>query len=169
MEWVGEANTVADGEPTGTGDDLSLVGELLPDSLSEDKKKSTLKGQAFATRMTYPSGTRTVLVLDNSEVSHEFLDLGVLVGIEVESAFCLAVAEARDVGVLYVVAHSVTDRPDPLDLAAKHLGELVRLGRELRQRCNIRERASDDSQKESGRWACQPQHGRGGSESCPSS
>ena len=42
--------------------------------------------------MTYPRGTRTVLVLDDSEVAHELFDLGVLVGKVVESTFSLVVA-----------------------------------------------------------------------------
>ena len=75
----------------------------------------------------YPSGTRTVLIFNESEVGHEILDFGILAGKIVEAAFCLTVAKGRDVGVLHVVANSVANGIDPPDLAAEHLGKLVGL------------------------------------------
>ena len=33
MQWIGEADTVTNGDPTGAGDDFRLVSKLLPDGL----------------------------------------------------------------------------------------------------------------------------------------
>lgn len=78
-------------------------------------------------RWAYPGSTRAVLVLAELEVGHELLDLDVLLSVVVPATLGFAAAQSGHVGVGHIVANSVTNGVNPLDFAAKHLGELVHL------------------------------------------
>lgn len=76
---------------------------------------------------TYPCGPWAIVILNESEMTHEILDLYVLGGKVVESTFGLAGSEGSYVGIFHVVTHGVANGINPLDLASEHLSKFVGL------------------------------------------